>query len=299
MAYLPVMDPLEVRLKQIRDLPTLPVVVTTILNLLADPSASLREAGDVVSTDPVLSARTLRVVNSPYFGLSRRLTTVAEAAVYLGRTGLRNLTISSGLVQVVRGRDRRTPSLKFWEHAFAAAIYARVYAVSVGGVEPEDAYLAGLVHDIGRLVLQCHFPDEDAMIAAEVERSGRARVDVEMGFWQASHADVADWLGEMWHFPDSVRLAVRHHHAPGDASPEAGLLAACVNLADEAAWEQGFEDEANFDGTHSRLRAGCEALRAFGPVEESPDNLRELAARKASEVHSLVAMVYEQTGGAQ
>ena len=298
MAFLPVVEPLEVRLKQIQDLPTLPLVVTTILNLLGDQSASLREAGDVVSTDPVLSARTLRMVNSPYFGLSRRLTSVSEAAVYLGRNGLRNLALSSGLVQVIRGKGRRMPELKFWEHAFAAAIYARVFASAVGGVDPEDAYLAGLVHDIGRLVLQCHFPEEDELVCAESERSGRPRVEVELDSWQASHADVADWLGDMWHFPESVRAAVRHHHGALDSLGEAEILDAVVRLADESAWEQGFEDDTRFDGTHSGLAEGCAVLHAHGSAELSLETLRELAARKARDVRELVSMVYDQRRGA-
>lgn len=287
-------EPLEERLKMVRDLPTLPVVVSTVMKLLNDSDAALREVGEVVATDPVLSARTLRMVNAPYFGLRRRLTSVVDAAVYLGRSGMRNLVVSSGLVQAIKGREGRMPGLAFWEHGFATAIYARLFALHVCKEHADDAYLAGLIHDIGRLVLECHFPDEAASVHDLVRQTGTNLVDAEQACWQATHADVGSWLGQMWHLPEDVIEATRMHHCPERAFRDWVDLAAVVHLADEFAFEKGFHDSELFDARHSGLEMGCQVISRDGRMLVSPDSLREMADSEAADVRMLVEMVYER-----
>ena len=100
---------LEARIREVRDLPTLPLVVMRTMELLNAPDTTLREVGEMVATDQVLSARTLRLVNAPYFGLRRRLQSVVEAAVYLGRSGMRNLVVSSSILQSFSSAGRAVP----------------------------------------------------------------------------------------------------------------------------------------------------------------------------------------------
>lgn len=287
------LEPLEDRLKSIRDLPTLPVVVSTVMKLLNDSDAPLREVGEIVATDPVLSARTLRMVNAPYFGLRRRLTSVVDAAIYLGRSGMRNLVVSSGLVHSIKGREGRTPGIEFWEHGFATAIYARMFAAHACSEHADDAYLAGLVHDIGRLVLDCHFSEEADQVQKIVLQTGQSAVEAEQGYWQATHADVGAWLGEMWHLPENVVDASRTHHCPEQASLERVDLAAVVHLADEYAFEVGFHDSKVFDAPHRGLEHGCQVLSRNGRMLVSPDSMREMAGSDAAEVRMLVEMIYE------
>src|SRR5437773_12163615 len=106
---------LEARVARIHDLPTLPVVVAMALELLNSPEASLREVGELIATDQVLSARTLKVVNAPYFGLRRRLGSAVEAAVHLGHGGMRNLVVTSSITQGFAGSGRPQVPVRFWE----------------------------------------------------------------------------------------------------------------------------------------------------------------------------------------
>jgi len=280
---------LEERVRQIRDLPTLPVVVTTALQMLNDSEATLRDVGEVVATDQVLSARTLRLVNAPYFGLRRRLNSVVEASVYLGRNGMRNVVVSSGVMQAFGAR----PAVRFWEHSFASAIYARLLAKHACPGREDDAYLAALVHDLGRLVLQCHFAEEYSRLEGASQSTGRPVSELEEEVWQATHADVGYWLGRGWNLPEAVLEAVCFHHRPDEAQEEDLELATVVHTADELAFEMGIGDGERFDAEYRELRLGADLLTRQGRLVVTPESLRELAAQEAQEVRLLVEMIYE------
>ncbi|MBI5835695.1 MAG: HDOD domain-containing protein [Candidatus Eisenbacteria bacterium] len=288
----PPREPLEQRIREVRDLPTLPAVVVRTMELLNAPDSTLREVGEMVATDQVLSARTLRLVNAPYFGLSRRLHSVMEAAVYLGRSGMRNLVVSSSILQSFAGSSRSAPPVQFWEHAFASAIFARLIASRASQGQVEDAYLAGLLHDLGRLVLRHHFPSEIAEVEAAARVSGVPVSVAEEQAWQTTHAEVGCWLGQTWHLPAPVVEAVRMHHRPADAPPELRTLCAAVHLGDELAFEQGFGDEETFDAEHRGLELGTQVLFQDEVLLASPDTLREMVAEEAHGVRLLVEMVY-------
>lgn len=280
---------LEERVRLVRDLPTLPVVVTTALQMLNDSEATLRDVGEVVATDQVLSARTLRLVNAPFFGLRRRLTSVVEASVYLGRNGMRNVVVSSGVMQAFGPR----PAVRFWEHSFASAIYARLLAKHACPGREDDAYLAALVHDLGRLVLECHFAEEYARLEYTSAETGRPLAELEAEAWQATHADVGFWLGRTWNLPETVLEATRLHHRPAEATGSDLELATVVHTADELAFEMGLGDSDRFDAEHLGLALGADLMVQQGRLLVSPDSLRELAASEAQEVRLLVEMIYE------
>jgi HD-like signal output (HDOD) protein len=284
---------LEARIREVRDLPTLPLVVMRTMELLNAPDTTLREVGEMVATDQVLSARTLRLVNAPYFGLRRRLQSVVEAAVYLGRSGMRNLVVSSSILQSFSSGGRAVPPVRFWEHAFAAAIFSRLLANKACPGQVEDAYLAGLLHDLGRLVLRHYFAEEQTQVENVARDSGRPLVDVEQEAWNATHADAAYWLGTTWHLPTSVLEAVRTHHRPAAAATGLRPLCATVHLGDELAFEQGFGDEEQFDSVHQGLEEGTRMLFEDDILLASPETLRELVGEEAQGVRSLVEMVYE------
>jgi HD-like signal output (HDOD) protein len=284
--------PLETRIREVRDLPTLPSVVMHIMELLNAPDTTLREVGEMVATDQVLSARTLRLVNAPYFGLRRKLQSVVEASVYLGRSGMRNLVVSSSILQSFCGAGRAVPPVRFWEHAFAAAMFSRLLANKACPGRVEDAYLAGLLHDLGRLVLRHHFTDEQAEIERAALVVGQTLVEAERSAWGATHADVAYWLGVTWHLPAPVLDAVRVHHQPDAAAPELRALCATVHLGDELAFEQGFGDEDAFDAVHHGLELGTRMWFEDEVLLASPETLREMVAGEAEGVRMLVEMVY-------
>ncbi|HVP39746.1 MAG TPA: HDOD domain-containing protein [Candidatus Saccharimonadales bacterium] len=284
---------LEARIGEIRDLPTLPHVVVRTMELLNAPDTTLREVGELVATDQVLSARTLRLVNAPYFGLRRRLQSVVEASVYLGRSGMRNLIVSSSILQTFSRSGEGPPPVRFWEHAFASAIFARLVAGKACRGKLEDAYLAGLLHDLGRLVLRHHFEPEQTVVERLAEATHRPLEEVEREAWGATHADVGYWLGMTWHLPRAVLEAVRHHHHPEAAAAEARLLSAAVHLGDEMAFEQSFGDEDAFDARHHGLEQGTQLLFQEDALVASPDTLREMVVEEARGVRMLVEMVYE------
>jgi HD-like signal output (HDOD) protein len=284
---------LEARIREVRDLPTLPSVVMRTMELLNAPDTTLREVGEMVATDQVLCARTLRLVNAPYFGLRRRLQSVVEASVYLGRSGMRNLVVSSSILKSFCAAGQATPPVRFWEHAFASAMFARLLANKACPARVEDAYLAGLLHDLGRLVLRQHLAPEQAEVEGIARITGQTMVEAEMEAYGATHADVAHWLGTTWHLPGTVLDAVRLHHRPEQADPEARALCATVHLGDELAFEQGFGDEDAFDATHQGLELGTRLWFEDDVLLASPETLREMVADEAPSVRMLVEMIYE------
>jgi putative nucleotidyltransferase with HDIG domain len=213
-----------------RDLPTVPLVVTRILALTESESSSPRELIDLIEFDHVLTARILRIANSPFFGLSRQATSLQRALMVLGYDSVRDLALGVKVWDAFV--DRGGPAvLQLWQHAASVAISAR----SIGrelGVDTGAAFTCGLLHDIGRAALHLYAPEAMAQIAAA---PGEESLAAEREVLGVDHAAVGAWMAESWNLPAILVEAIRDHHEPRpDALPPASL-ATIVALADELA----------------------------------------------------------------
>ncbi len=204
-------------LERIDSIPTLPEIVTRILGMIDDPTVSAYQLAAVISRDQSLVASVLRLVNSAYYGLRSRVTSVGRAVVLLGLGTIRNMVLAATLMNAF-GEGRNSGGLNrksLWRHSIATATAARLLAERTGLLPPEDAFLAGLVHDIGRLVMDQYFPAELAEILRRLaENEGVGAREVEEEILGADHAELGRLVAEKWSLPPVAIRGIGYHHGP-------------------------------------------------------------------------------------
>ncbi|MCV2403448.1 HDOD domain-containing protein [Marinomonas sp. C2222] len=210
-------------------LPNVPDVVRELIQLLNDPNAKYEEISEKVTKDQTISLKVLRIVNSAYFGLSRKISSIEEATVLLGMDKLKTLVIASGFansVDSVEGIDLKA----FWSDSFRVAGLAQWFAKRSEDVSPDDAFTAGIVHNIGRLLIHLTEPETAKQIQTMVSERKAGRVKAELDLLGFTSQEVGKALTDLWKFPSNLGNAVQQHQRPfADDDPQP--LACVLNLA--------------------------------------------------------------------
>jgi HD-like signal output (HDOD) protein len=213
-------------------LASFPDIYFRLREAINDPSASASRLAGIIGSDPSLAATLLRLANSPFYGLSRPIDSLARGVMLIGAGELAQLAL--GVTVVERFRDVPDGCLtmrQVWEHAVGCGALARVLAAHVGGVSQEELFVAGLLHDLGRLVLLRRLPRHMAQAMALAREKGIPVVAAEREILGFDHAVVGRALLALWRLPLELAEAVGGHHAAGDLSLEAAI----VQVADAAA----------------------------------------------------------------
>ncbi len=197
-------------LRKVTGLAALPKTVHQIMGLLESADVRLQSVMLVMQSDPALCTQALRMVNSAFFGMPGKVTTIHMAVVVLGIKGVRQLVISSALINMFKGRESRLKEI--WRHSIITAQWSQALARRQGGVD-EDALAAGLIHDLGGLLILQYFPDEVPRIAGAL-LTGTTALDAEREALGLTHADMGAYVCERWKFPPSLVQAMLLHHAP-------------------------------------------------------------------------------------
>lgn len=214
--------PIERIAALVQDLPALPAAAQHALALLSDPTTEPGELQQALARDQALALRALRLANSAYYRRSREITTLSNAVVVLGFRTIQTLLLSSAAHRVIAAAGELAEQL--WNHSFAAAVACREFSKEIGrgSLEREEAFLAGLFHDLGKGVVAARFPGIYADSAGvEGERAA-------LGF---DHADLGQVLLERWQIPAALSAAVGTHH---EAGPSA--LGRLVVMGEWLAW---------------------------------------------------------------
>jgi putative nucleotidyltransferase with HDIG domain len=208
------------RLRQVTEkvigLPSLPTVVTQLINLVGDPATSARDISQLISADQALTAKILKVANSAFYGFPRKISTVQLAIVVLGFETVKNLGLSVAVLKRFQAGkahplfDRQ----QFWEHAVGCGVAARMLARKRSKKLEPEAFVAGVLHDIGKLILIEYFPDEfgEALELAHEELLTISEAETKV--IGVTHAEIGGWLAEKWNLPESLVQAITHHHDP-------------------------------------------------------------------------------------
>ncbi|MFN2309336.1 MAG: HDOD domain-containing protein [Gammaproteobacteria bacterium] len=213
---------------------SLPEVCLRIQQLAMDPRADMNEFAHLVSQDPALTTRLLKLVNSAYYGFPGRVDTVSRAVNLVGISELRNLTLAMAAMEVFGGlENERFDMLEFWRHSVYCALVARFLATRARVLHAERLFIAGLLHDVGRLLIFSLLPEQSASIQQRVAAGEAvcAAEQAELGF---DHAAVGGELLGLWQLPKALCQAVAFHHCP-EAVEEARLEATLVFLANQIA----------------------------------------------------------------
>ena len=238
-------DKMKARIMTVmRNLPPLPAVTRQLLAVMRDENSSADDVTKVLSGDQALAGKVLKLVNSSFYGVPNEVTKISRAVVLLGFTGVRNLALGFGSMDALSRLEGKLDMTEFWRHAMANAAAAQALAPLVRRrTDPEEAFLAGLMHDIGAYVLAAAVPDEYAALLQEPAED-RLRLEKErMGL---SHAHVGQALLKFWDLPEAFSNAARYHHDISIAAGGDQPLTTLVTLADVLACIHGgaFESPA-------------------------------------------------------
>lgn len=212
---------------------SLPEVYLRLQQTIDDPKHSREQVAEIVAYDPALSARVLRIANSSYYAFAREIDTVTVAVGIIGELDLRNLVLATTVVGTMNALNYEGVDIDaFWLHSLRSSIGARLIAKSVGGCNPETLFLAGILHDLGILVIY----QKDAVLAGavkrQIEEQHQLRDQAERELLGFDHAEVGALLIEAWGLsPELCELTRCHHqHQLGRDNPRACLILALANL---------------------------------------------------------------------
>ncbi|MDP2795463.1 MAG: HDOD domain-containing protein [Sulfurisoma sp.] len=215
-------------IEKLSKLPVLPIVVQEVIRSLGDPDVDAAVLGHKIGHDPVLGARLLRVANSAFFGLSRQVATPQDAIMVMGLSQVRSLVLASGLVHALprhaHGLDRK----QHWQRSFRVATTAQALARRAR-CPAESAFTAGMLHNIGELVLDVCLPEAYVAVRADSRARGVPLRQAEREALGFDHTEVGAEVARYWKLPDAIEHAIRHCHEPEAAATEG--VAACVAVA--------------------------------------------------------------------
>jgi putative nucleotidyltransferase with HDIG domain len=219
---------------RIQGLPTLPTILSSINRLMMNPRTSAKEVAQLISSDPAITSKVLRVVNSSFYGFPNRISTVTHAIVILGFNTVRSILMSASIFDAFRKTGKPAipfDRLAFWRHSIGAGACSRVIARRLGQANLEEFFIAGLLHDIGKVALDTHLPEDFAKVAARVSQADVTMLEAEADVLGVTHAEVGGWLLSRWNLSQNLVDAVAHHHNPALAG-ENMRAAAIVHLGD-------------------------------------------------------------------
>ena len=220
---------------KIGKLPTLPGVAIKILQATQRETPSIKEISDIISTDAPLSAKVLQVVNSPFYGLANKISSVSHAMTYLGLNTVKNLALSFSLMQHLRKKNQSALSyVQFWKDSLVGAVSAKLVAERISRKHGENAFFLGLLQDIGVLILADSFPESYPAVCQKASSGDGALHEVESEVIGTDHMVVGEYVTGRWGFPISFSAPIGAHHVPErleTAVEEVHLLARVLNLS--------------------------------------------------------------------
>lgn len=227
----------------IQGLPVMPAVALEVLDSMAGADTDIKSLARRITQDQAIAARVLRVANSPFYGLQMRVSTIHDAIVVLGFSAVRSLVLAAAIVtSLPAGRCPGFSQDRFWRHVLGTAVAAQALAKPLKR-PAEPLFIAGLLHDIGRLVMVALYPEHYTAVIDQAREQDCCLRDVEQAVFGYDHAAVGAALAGRWNFPADIVDALAWHHAPEQGVP--GGLAAIIHYADAISQALDLEETEN------------------------------------------------------
>jgi HD-like signal output (HDOD) protein len=205
-------------------LPPFQHTVVQLMSVLNDPSADVKKAAGPISTDPTLSAQILRMCNSPLFSRRSRVITIEQAVGMLGTDRLRSLAMTSSLAGFAGQGLPKDQVASFWQHSFLAALLSKYLAEYNGYAEKEQAYIAGLLHDIGQVPQWMLAAEEVARTKSAIVQGWLDNPGVERSYFGINHCDLGGLMAASWGLLPSFVDVIHNHHQPSEAEHDPYLV---------------------------------------------------------------------------
>lgn len=281
----------EALIRRVRDLSTLPTAVKRLVELTQDPNVSISSVEEAVSTDPVISTRLLRIVNSAYYSFFREIKSIRQAVMVLGLETTKNLIYGTSIITAFGrvGKIERFPLAQFWQYSVACGYVSRTLASLLNYEGFQEAFLAGLIHDVGKIALATVTPDTFEKAIDLSHENSTPLTEAEETVFGFNHSDVGQHLAHRWHLPAMVEEVITYNEHPRESKdhPElvsivrlASLLCRArkvgvsgepdleIDLENDAAWQvlkekNPYFDTLDFDQFNASLDDEIEKVDAF------------------------------------
>jgi putative nucleotidyltransferase with HDIG domain len=231
----------ELVLRRIRDIPSLPDIVHKILAVLGRPATPASEIAELISYDPGLTSKVLRMVNSAAYGFQRQISSIQHAVMILGFNNVRGLVLSASIFKLFEGHTRPggLNHKIFWEHSLGTAIAARLLSKLLRVGKAEDVFSAAMLHDIGKVILDIYFERDYEQVLQATNRQhilghGDAFLQIENRLLAMNHTEIGFHLATKWKLPVTITEVIQYHHTP-QQSRHCQPLVYLVALANEMA----------------------------------------------------------------
>lgn len=192
------------------DLPPMPMVATKVIQLVESGRANAEEIARAISSDPAVSARVLKISNSAFYGRQRKIQTLSDAVIILGHNTLKGLVVAASLKEICKPSGLTENML--WEHSFGAGVAARIIAAHSRCVGADEAFLAGLFHDIGKIIMNLREKDKFQLLIERCYNEMLPFEEIEQTVFPYTHADLGGYVLEKWNLPKALITAVMQHH---------------------------------------------------------------------------------------
>ncbi len=246
----------QAAVNDISHIATLPEITLRIIELVEDPTSTAQDLHTVISNDPALCSRILKVVNSAFYGLPRQIGSINRAIVLLGLNAVKNIAIAASLAKLFRGGDLcpQFNAKDLWTHSVATASASKLICDELKLGLPDEAFLAGLMHDIGILVAMQSRKNDLIQVFNEMEFGGDGcpatdMMEVEQRVLGADHQQFGAALCEAWKFPKSFSYVTGHHHHPESLPAGSRVLTLVVAIADRISADAGYGFRADLMST--------------------------------------------------
>jgi putative nucleotidyltransferase with HDIG domain len=225
-------EKLRCLVSQMPSVPSLPTLYSRLLKELEQPDPRMDKIAKIVKQDIGMTAKILQIVNSAFFGLSRNITDAAQAINFLGLDTVKSLTLGVGVFsQFEKNYEVSQIISKTWTHSIAVGRVAKAISEQVNPAVAGDAFTAGLLHDIGKLLLAVNMPEKFAQSEKLVEGQNYSRTEAEKQCFETTHSEVGAYLLGLWGLPHQVVEAVAFHHIPGDFQTDKFTALTAVHIA--------------------------------------------------------------------
>jgi putative nucleotidyltransferase with HDIG domain/predicted Zn finger-like uncharacterized protein len=222
-------------IRNLKELPPMPQIVFKAHEIMDDPNSNTKQVADLIETDQAIAAKVLRMANSAYYGMSGKVSSIQHASAVLGYKALGELITLAGTSSLLGSRlygyDMDSGAL--WRHSIAVAFASKSIARRKKPSLENDAFSAGLIHDVGKLILDRPVLNRKKLFDEYMGTGDRTFLSAEKKILGFDHAEIGHEVCKHWKIPESLALAIRHHHQPDSASGES--LAAVVCMADTVA----------------------------------------------------------------
>jgi len=247
----------KMRIKKIKiyiaHMPTLSTTVTKVMEICNRPDTLPNDLNRVISLDPVLTGQVLKLINSAYYSLPNKITSLTRAIIMLGLNTVKNLALSSSVLKNIRANNGNQSVFMdiFWAHSLCVGVTAKALA-AINGIpinEREEYFVAGLVHDLGKIPLLSSYPEEYFQIFELAKTEQSHLKEAEKNIFNIDHCHVGKIIAKKWKLNSAVSECLEYHHSPQDSSPENYNLIKTVSLADIYAnlLEKGLAEQNPFD----------------------------------------------------